>query len=331
MYAITITQPGGPENLLGAEVDDPVPGEGEVLLEVAATAVNRADVLQRQGFYDPPPGASPYPGLECSGRIAALGPGVVGWRVGDEVCALLSGGGYAERVTVPQGQLLPVPRGVSLADAAALPEAACTVWSNVFQGPARLCPGEILLVHGGASGVGTLAVQLARAIGARVAVTAGSAAKLERCAELGAEVLVNYRERDFVDVVREATDGRGADVILDIIGAKYLERNVRALATGGRLAVIGLQGGVRGELPLGVLLGKRATLTATSLRGRPLAEKAAIVAAVREHVWPLVEAGRVRPVVDRTLPLSEVAEAHRELERSTHVGKIVLRTAASPA
>ena len=325
MYAITIAQPGGPENLLGAEVEDPVPGEGEVLLEVAATAVNRADVLQRQGFYDPPPGASPYPGLECSGRVAALGPGVVGWRPGDEVCALLSGGGYAERVVVPQGQLLPVPRGVTLQDAAALPEAACTVWSNVFQGPARLCPGETLLVHGGASGIGTLAVQLARAVGARVAVTAGSAEKLARCAELGAEVLVNYREQDFVEAVREATDGRGADVILDIIGAKYLERNVRALATGGRLAVIGLQGGVRGELPLGALLSKRGTLTATSLRGRPLQEKAAIVAAVREHVWPLVAAGRVRPVVDRVLSLREAAEAHRVLERSEHVGKIVLR------
>ncbi|GGU30828.1 NAD(P)H-quinone oxidoreductase [Streptomyces violascens] len=323
MYAITIPEPGGPEALVWAEVPDPVPGEGEVLVEVAAAAVNRADVLQRQGFYNPPPGASPYPGLECSGRIAALGPGVSGWSVGDEVCALLSGGGYAEKVAVPSGQLLPVPDGVDLARAAALPEVVCTVWSNVFM-VSHLRPGETLLVHGGASGIGTMAIQLGKAIGARVAVTAGGPDKLARCSELGADILVDYREQDFVDEVLKATDGVGADVILDIMGAKYLERNVRALAVNGRLAVIGLQGGAKGELNLGALLTKRAAVTATSLRGRPAAEKAAIVAAVREHVWPLIADGRVRPVVDRTLPLSDAAEGHRVLEASTHVGKVLL-------
>ncbi|GAA2419581.1 NAD(P)H-quinone oxidoreductase [Streptomyces mauvecolor] len=323
MHAITIPEPGGPEALVWAEVPDPVPSEGEVLVEVAAAAVNRADVLQRQGFYNPPPGASPYPGLECSGRIAALGPGVSGWSVGDEVCALLSGGGYAEKVAVPIGQLLPVPDGVDLAQAAALPEVVCTVWSNVFM-VSHLRPGETLLVHGGASGIGTMAIQLGKAIGARVAVTAGGPDKLARCAELGADILVDYREQDFVDEVLKATDGVGADVILDIMGAKYLERNVRALAVNGRLAVIGLQGGAKGELNLGALLTKRAAVTATSLRGRPAAEKAAIVAAVREHVWPLIAGGRVRPVVDRTLPLSDAAEGHRVLEASTHVGKVLL-------
>ncbi|MGW2814396.1 NAD(P)H-quinone oxidoreductase [Streptomyces sp. NPDC001415] len=323
MYAITIPEPGGPEALVWAEVPDPVPSEGEVLVEVAAAAVNRADVLQRQGFYNPPPGASPYPGLECSGRIAALGPGVSGWSVGDEVCALLGGGGYAEKVAVPIGQLLPVPDGVDLAEAAALPEVVCTVWSNVFM-VSHLRPGETLLVHGGASGIGTMAIQLGKAIGAKVAVTAGGPDKLARCAELGADILIDYREQDFVDEVLKATDGVGADVILDIMGAKYLERNVRALAVNGRLAVIGLQGGAKGELNLGALLTKRAAVTATSLRGRPASEKAAIVAAVREHVWPLIAGGRVRPVVDRRLPLSDAAEGHRVLEASTHVGKVLL-------
>ncbi|GHB57386.1 NAD(P)H quinone oxidoreductase [Streptomyces xanthochromogenes] len=323
MYAITIPEPGGPEALVWAEVPDPVPGEGEVLVEVAAAAVNRADVLQRQGFYNPPSGASPYPGLECSGRIAALGPGVSGWSVGDEVCALLSGGGYAQKVAVPAGQLLPVPAGVDLASAAALPEVVCTVWSNVFM-VSHLRPGETLLVHGGASGIGTMAIQLGKAVGAKVAVTAGGPDKLARCAELGADILIDYREQDFVDEVLKATDGIGADVILDIMGAKYLERNVRALAVNGRLAIIGLQGGAKGELNLGALLTKRAAVTATSLRGRPAAEKAAIVAAVREHVWPLISDGRVRPVVDRTLPLADAAEGHRVLEASSHVGKVLL-------
>ncbi|CAL9470314.1 NAD(P)H-quinone oxidoreductase [Streptomyces sp. enrichment culture] len=330
MRAITIPEPGGPEALVWSEVPDPVPGEGEVLVEVAAGAVNRADLLQRRGFYDPPPGSSPYPGLECSGRVAAIGPGVSGWTVGDEVCALLAGGGYAEKVAVPSGQLLPVPKGLDLVTAAALPEVTATVWSNVFM-VAHLRPGETLLAHGGASGIGTMAIQLGKAVGARVAVTAGSQEKLARCAELGADVLIDYRTQDFVDEVRAATGGAGADVILDIMGAKYLERNVKALAVNGRLAVIGLQGGVKGELDLGMLLGKRAAVTATSLRQRPPEEKAAIVAAVREHVWPLVEAGTVRPVVDRTLPMERAAEAHRVLEDSTHVGKVLLTTDTATA
>ncbi|MEU6960150.1 NAD(P)H-quinone oxidoreductase [Streptomyces chrestomyceticus] len=323
MRAITIPEPGGPDALVWAEVPDPQPSEGEVLVEVAATAVNRADLLQRQGFYDPPPGAPPYPGLECAGRVKALGPGVSGWSVGDEVCALLAGGGYAEQVVVPAGQLMPVPKGLDMAAAAALPEVACTVWSNVFM-IAHLRPGETLLVHGGSSGIGTMAIQLAKAVGARVAVTAGSADKLARCAELGADILVNYRDQDFVQELRKATDGKGADVILDIMGAKYLGPNVKALATNGRLAIIGLQGGAKGELHLGALLTKRAAVTATSLRGRPLAEKASIVAAVREHVWPLIENGRVKPIVDRTLPITEAAEAHRVVDASSHVGKVVL-------
>ncbi|WP_433451408.1 NAD(P)H-quinone oxidoreductase [Streptomyces sp. CA-142005] len=325
MHAITIPEPGGPEALVWAEVPDPAPGEGEVLVEVVASAVNRADVLQRQGFYNPPPGASPYPGLECSGRIAALGPGVSGWAVGDEVCALLSGGGYAEKVVVPAGQLLPVPEGVDLKQAAALPEVVCTVWSNVFM-IAHLRPGETLLVHGGSSGIGTMAIQLAKAVGAKVAVTAGTKEKLERCAELGADILINYREQDFVAEIEQATGGAGADVILDNMGAKYLDRNVRALAVSGRLAIIGMQGGVKGELNIGTLLSKRAAISATSLRARPLSEKAAIVAAVREHVWPLLAGGHVRPVVDREVPMAEAAEGHRVVEASGHVGKVLLIT-----
>lgn len=323
MHAVVVSEPGGPEVLRWEEVPDPEPREGEVLVDVVATAVNRADLLQRQGHYDPPPGAPPYFGLECSGRVAALGPGVSGWAVGDEVCALLAGGGYAQRVSVPAGQLLPVPHGVSLVDAAALPEVVCTVWSNVFM-LAGLQPGETLLVHGGASGIGTMAIQLARQVGARVAVTAGSAAKLARCRELGAEILVNYREDDFVAAVRDATGGRGADVVLDNMGAAYLGRNVQVLAVSGRLVVIGLQGGTKGELDLGALLRKRAAVLATTLRSRPVAEKAAIVAAVREHVWPLVGSGAVRPVVDRVLPIAEVAQAHRAVEAGEHVGKVVL-------
>ncbi|MBC2873642.1 MULTISPECIES: NAD(P)H-quinone oxidoreductase [Streptomyces] len=325
MYAITIPEPGGPDALVWSEVPDPVPGDGEVLVEVAATAVNRADLMQRQGFYDPPPGASPYPGLECSGRIAALGPGVSGWAVGDEVCALLAGGGYAEKVAVPVGQLLPVPDGLDVVTAAALPEVTATVWSNVFM-LAHLRPGETLLVHGGGSGIGTMAVQLAKAVGARVAVTAGSREKLERCRELGADILVDYREQDFVEEIRKVTGGAGADVVLDIMGAKYLDRNVDVLAVNGRLAIIGLQGGRKAELDLGKLLTKRAAVMATALRSRPLAEKAAIMAAVREHVWPLVSGGRVRPVVDRTMPLRDATAAHRIVEDSSHVGKVLLTT-----
>ena len=323
MRAITLPTSGDADVLVPADVDDPVAGPGEVLLDVVATAVNRADVMQRRGFYDPPPGASPYPGLECSGRIAALGADVEGWQVGDEVCALLSGGGYATKVAVPAGQLLPVPAGVGLVEAAALPEVACTVWSNVFQ-LAGLRAGEVLLVHGGTSGIGTMALQLAARAGARVLCTVGSAEKAARALELGAERAVLYREQDFVDVVRQATDGAGADVVLDNMGAAYLARNLEVLAVGGRLVVIGLQGGTRGELDLGALLAKRASVHATSLRARPAAQKAAIVAAVREHVWPAVAAGDVRPVVDRVLPLDDAAQAHRVLESSVHVGKIVL-------
>lgn len=325
MKAMTLPSFGGPEVLTLADVDTPEPRPGEVLVEVAASGVNRADLLQRQGFYPPPPGESQVPGLEVSGRVAALGEGVEGWAVGDEVCALLAGGGYAEAVRVPVGQLLPVPRGVSLVDAAALPEVVCTVWSNVFL-TANLQPGETLLVHGGSSGIGTMAIQLAREVGAHVAVTAGSAAKLEACRALGAEVLVDYREEDFVERVLAATDGHGADVVLDNMGASYLARNVAVLATAGRLVVIGMQGGTKAELDLSVLLRKRAAVIATSLRARPLSEKATIVAAVREHVWPLVEAGRVRPVVHARFPLAEAAAAHRELDSGTHVGKVLLTT-----
>lgn len=323
MRAVTVPTPGGPEALVLADVPTPEPTSSEVRIRVAAAGLNRADILQRQGRYDPPPGSSPYLGLEVSGTVDALGEGVDTWAVGDEVCALLVGGGYAEHVCVPAGQVLPVPTGVGLVEAAALPEVTCTVWSNVFL-TANLQPGETLLVHGGSSGIGTMAVQLAREVGARVAVTAGSADKLEACRSLGAEILVNYREEDFVEAVLGATDGVGAGVILDNMGAKYLMRNVETLAVGGRLVVIGMQGGVKAELDLGVLLRKRGAVIATALRSRSLAEKATIVAAVREHVWPLIEGGRVRPVVHATFPLEEVAAAHQELESSRHVGKILL-------
>jgi putative PIG3 family NAD(P)H quinone oxidoreductase len=321
--AITIPTPGDADALVLADVPDPEPAAGEVRIAVAAAGVNRADVMQRRGFYDPPPGSPTWPGLEVSGTVDAVGEGVTTWSVGDEVCALLVGGGYAERVCVPAAQVLPVPTGVSLEHAAALPEVVCTVWSNVFM-TANLLPGQTLLVHGGSSGIGTMAIQLAREVGARVAVTAGSAEKLAACKELGAEVLVNYREQDFVEEVRQATGGAGADVVLDNMGAKYLARNVDVLAVGGRLVVIGLQGGTTAEIDLNALLRKRAAVIATSLRARPPAEKAAIVAAVREHVWPLVEAGRVRPVVHTTFPLADAADAHREMESSRHIGKILL-------
>ena len=322
MKAITIPQPGGPEALIWTEVPDPRPGPGEVLIDVRASAVNRADLLQRQGHYPPPPGASPYPGLECAGVISEVGAEVTGWQVGDEVCALLSGGGYAERAVVPAGQLLPVPRGVDPADAAALPEVACTVWSNLVR-VARLRAGEALLVHGGGSGIGTFAIQLGTALGATVLTTA-RAGKHERLRELGAEYPIDYAAEDFVEVTRRHTDGRGADVILDIMGGSYLGRNVSALATGGRIVVIGLQGGRKGELNLAELLAKRGSLAATALRSRPPAEKAEIVRGVRAEVWPLIEAGAIRPVVDRLLPMAEAAEAHRIVESSDHFGKILL-------
>jgi putative PIG3 family NAD(P)H quinone oxidoreductase len=326
MRAVTISSPGGPEVLGWGEVPDPVCGPGEVVVDVTATAVNRADLMQRQGKYPPPPGASDVLGLECSGVISEVGEGVTGWAVGDEVCALLSGGGYAERVAVPAGQLLPRPAGVELATAAALPEVVCTVWSNVFM-LAGLRAGEVFLVHGGSSGIGTMAVQLAVRAGARVAVTAGSPEKLAFCRELGAEILVDHRQQDFVEEVRTATDGHGADVVLDIIGAAYLARNVDVLATGGRLVGIGTQGGTRAELDLGALMRKRASVAATTLRGRPATgpgSKAEIVAAVRREVWPDVERGTVRPIVDRRLPMSRAAEAHALLESSTHIGKVLL-------
>ena len=325
MKAITLPEFGGPEALVLTDVDTPEPRAGEVLVRVAAAGVNRADLLQRQGHYSPPPGESDVPGLEVSGTVEALGEDVSEWSVGDEVCALLTGGGYAEYVRVPAGQVLPVPGGVSLVEAAALPEVVCTVWSNVFL-TADLEPDETLLVHGGSSGIGTMAIQLARAVGARVAVTAGSAAKLEACRELGAEVLVNYREEDFVERLRESTGGHGADVILDNMGAKYLSRNVSALATSGRLVIIGMQGGTKGELDIAALMAKRAAVIGTTLRARPAAEKATIVAAVREHVWPLVASGRVRPIVQSTHPLSDAAAAHRELEAGAHIGKVLLTT-----
>ena len=324
MKAIVITEPGGPDVLQWQDVDDISPGPGDVLIDVVASAVNRADVLQRQGNYTPPPGASPYPGLECSGRIAALGPEVdAGFTVGDEVCALLTGGGYAELVAVPAGHVLPLPAGVDLVEAGGLPEVVCTVWSNVFMA-AGLRPGETLLVHGGSSGIGTMAIQLARHVGARVAVTAGSADKLARCRELGAEILVNYRDEDFVAAVREATDGQGADVVLDNMGAKYLARNLDVLAPNGRVVIIGMQGGTKAELDIGLLMRKRGALISTSLRARPADEKAAIVASVREHVWPLLAAGEIRPIIDRTLAMSDAAEGHRVLEASSHVGKVLL-------
>jgi putative PIG3 family NAD(P)H quinone oxidoreductase len=317
MHAIVIENPGEPDVLRWTEVPDPVVGPGEVLLDVVAAGVNRADLSQRKGAYPPPPGAPEYPGLEASGRIAALGEGVTGWSVGDEVCALLAGGGYAERVAVSAGQLLPVPKGVSLVEAAGLPEVVCTVWSNVFM-LAGLREGESFLVHGGSSGIGTMAIQLAKAHGARVLCTAGSEEKLERCRELGADIAINYRTEDFVK------EARPVDVILDNMGAEYLARNVETLGTGGRLMIIGFQSGARAELNLGKLMSRRASIQSTGLRARPGEEKAEIVASVREHVWPLLESGAVRSITDRTVPMHDAAAAHRILEESTHIGKILL-------
>lgn len=323
MRAVIAPDPGGLEALVVADLPDPTPGPDEVVVDMTATAVNRADTMQRQGFYPPPPGASDVLGLECSGVVSAVGPDVDDWAVGDEVCALLAGGGYAESVLVPVGQVMPVPDGVELVTAGALPEVACTVWSNLFM-IAGLQQGETLLVHGGAGGIGTFAIQLAHALGARVVTTGGSEAKLEVCRSLGADVTINYHEQDFVEEVRKATDGAGVDVILDNMGAAYLSRNVEALATEGRLVVIGMQGGSKAELDLGVLLRKRGAVIATSLRARPTGEKAAICASVVEHVWPLVADGSVKTLVHTTLPLEEVAEGHRIMEAGDHIGKIVL-------
>lgn len=328
MKAAVASAPGGPEVLSLAEVPAPVPRSGEVLLDVVATAVNRADLLQRAGNYPPPPGASEILGLECSGRIAALGDGVTGWRVGDEVCALLSGGGYAEQVAVPAVQLMRVPAGVDLVSAAALPEVTCTVWSMVYDTApaAALAPGESFLVHGGSSGIGTMAIQLGVARGARVFATAGSEAKLHACRDFGAEVAIHYRTEDFAEVIYAQTGGVGVDVILDTVGAKYLPRNVASLAPGGRLAVIGMLGGTTGELNLGALMAKRATVFAAGLRARPIEQKAAIVAGAEAHVWPLLESGAVHPVVHQILPLADAAKAHQVVADSSHIGKVVLVT-----
>lgn len=323
MYAITIREPGGPEVLEWTERPDPQPGPGEVLIDVAASAVNRADLSQRQGHYPAPKGASDVLGLECSGTIAALGEGVTGWQVGDEVCALLAGGGYAEKVTVPAAQVLPKPSGVDLVTAAGIPEVVCTVWSNVVM-KAGLSSGQLLLVHGGSGGIGTCAIQIGRALGARVAATAGAPESLELCRELGADPVISYRDEDFVKVVKELG---GADVILDNMGASYLDRNLRALAPDGHLAIIGFQGGNKAELNMGRMLLKRLTLSVIGLRGRPVDGphgKAAIVADVREKVWPMIESGQVRTIVHDRVPLAEASRAHAMLEAGGVRGKILL-------
>ncbi|NNH74123.1 NAD(P)H-quinone oxidoreductase [Nocardia uniformis] len=330
MYAVTLDGFGAPEVMKWAEVPDlPAPGPGEVLIDVVAAGVNRADLLQRQGMYPPPPGASEVLGLECSGVIADVGAGVRDRKPGDRVCALLSGGGYAERVVVPATQVLPVPEGLDLAVAAALPEVAATVWSNLVM-TAGLHAGQLLLIHGGGSGIGTHAIQVAVQLGARVAVTAGSAAKLERCAELGASILINYREQDFVEALR--AESSGADIIFDNMGASYLTRNVDALAEDGRLVVIGMQGGIRAELNLAALLAKRGTIHATNLRRRPTTgrgSKAEIITELQRRLWPLIADGTVAPIVHAELPITNAAEAHRLLDSSETVGKVILEVRGS--
>jgi putative PIG3 family NAD(P)H quinone oxidoreductase len=323
MLAVTIPRFGSAEVLTLSELPDPVPGAGEVLISVAAAGVNRSDIGQRQGNYPPPPGAPDWPGLEVSGTIAALGPSVSGWSVGDRVCALLAGGGYASLALAPAAHLLPVPGNVDLVDAAGLPEAVLTVWSNVFQ-LARLTAGETFLVHGGSSGIGTMAVQMARAFGARVAVTASTREKLDVCERLGADILINYRREDFVESVLAATDGAGADVILDPIGGGYLARNLAALARRGRLVEIANQSGERGELDIRILMSKWASIYGTTLRARPSSEKSEIVASARENVWPFVAAGQIVPVIDSRVPLAEARAAHERLESSAHIGKVLL-------
>ncbi len=323
MRAVSIIRPGGPEVLTVADLDDPVPGRGEVLIEVAAAGVNRADLHQRAGSYPPPPGAPDWPGLEVSGTIAALGDGVTDVAVGDRVCALLPGGGYAELAVAASGQLLPVPDSLDLVDAAALPEAIATVWSNVFM-TAALRSGETLLVHGGSSGIGTMAIQLARAHGCQVAVTAGSAEKLEACSRLGAEILIDYRTQDFVAGLLDATGDRGADVILDAIGGDYLDRNVRALARHGRIVLIGNQSQVPGELNVGRLMSKWGTISAGTLRARPPAEKDELMASVLANAWPLVVTGQVVPVVGERFALADARLAHEKLEAGGHIGKLLL-------
>jgi putative PIG3 family NAD(P)H quinone oxidoreductase len=324
VLAITSSEPGGPDVLEVTEVADPVPAPDEVVIDVLASGVNRADLLQRQGRYPPTPGAAPYLGLECSGVISALGANVDLWRVGDEVAALLAGGGYAQRVAVPAVQVMPIPAKVSLLEAAALPEVVCTVWSNLVM-IAGLKRGETVLVHGGGSGIGTMAIQLAALVGARSVVTCGSQRKIDACVDLGVDVAINYRDQDWAAVVQEVTGGGGVDVLLDVIGAKYLDANTRSLAIGGRVVVIGLQGGTKGELDMGRLLAKRASIHGSTLRARSPQEKGAIVTQVLEHVWPAIAAGTVRPVIDRVLPWAEAAEAHRVLERGDNIGKVLLQ------
>jgi putative PIG3 family NAD(P)H quinone oxidoreductase len=321
MRAVTVTTPGGVEALDVVDLPQPEPGPGEVLIRVAAAGVNRADLVQRRGFYAPPPGASHVLGLECSGEIAAVGDGVTDLHPGTQVCALLSGGGYAEYVAVPAGQVAAVPLGITLVEAAGLMEVACTVWSNVFM-MGKLQHGENLLVHGGASGIGTMAIQLGKAFGTQVACTVGTAEKAKFCRDLGADLVVNYREEEFADVLAAA--GFAADVILDIMGASYLAPNLATLATAGRLIIIAMQGGAKGEIDLSTLFAKRGAIMSTSLRARPSAEKAAIVSAMVAQVWPLIADGTVRPIIHQTLPLEDVRAAHQLLEDSSHTGKVLL-------
>ena len=323
MRAVEISTPGAPEVLTAVERPDPVPAAGEVLILVAAAGVNRPDVLQRKGAYPPPPGASDLPGLEVAGTIAALGDGVHDWRVGDRVCALLSGGGYATLCTAPAVQCLPIPGAMDFVTAAAVPETFFTVWTNVFD-RGRLKAGETALVHGGSSGIGTTAIQLAAARGARVFATAGSDEKCRACEQLGAERAINYKTEDFVAVIKDVTKGRGVDLILDIVGGDYIARDLVALAVEGRLVVIGFMGGDTATLDFRRILGRRLTITGSTLRPRSAAEKGEIAAALRREVWPLLEAGTIKPVVYRTFPLDDAAAAHRLMESSEHVGKIVL-------
>jgi NADPH:quinone reductase len=325
MIAIEISKPGGPDVLAPGERPVPSPGPNDVLIQVAAAGVNRPDVMQRAGHYPPPPGASDIPGLEVAGTIVAVGPDVHDWHPGDRVCALVSGGGYAEYCLAPAPQCLPVPRGFDFAQAAAIPETFFTVWNNVFD-RGRLQPGESILIHGGSSGIGTTAIQLARAWSSRVFVTAGSAAKCTACERLGAERAINYRETDFVAAIREATGGRGVDVILDMVGGDYLPRNLDVLAMDGRLVQIAILGGAKATLNLITMMQRRLTLTGSTLRARPVAEKGAIAAALRAKVWPWLEAGTVRPVIHATFPLRSAAEAHRVMESGNHIGKLVLVT-----
>jgi putative PIG3 family NAD(P)H quinone oxidoreductase len=325
MRAIEVTEPGEPEVLVIGERAVPPLGADDVLIRVAAAGVNRADVMQRRGNYPPPPGASDVLGLEVSGVVAAVGAAVSGWRVGDAVCALLAGGGYAEYCAVPAPQCLPVPGGIDLVDGAALPEVVLTVWTNVFE-RGRLASGETLLVHGGSSGIGTMAIQLARAFGARVFVTAGSAEKCAACETLGADRAVNYRETDFVEAVRTAAGDRGVDVVLDMVGCDYLQKNLDLLNIEGRLVIIALMSGARAEIDLATLMRRRLMVTGSTLRARSVAEKSAVVDAARERVWPLLETGRVRPVIYQRLPLAQAADAHRLMESSSHIGKLLLVT-----